>query len=136
MMSVDDARQGGLVVVGGDVRRLRPDQLIGGDALAGLGHAGETKVGAVGKDRGEQRVFIVVRFAGSHVGEGLCEAGRARDLVKELSDAHPRHETVDACSKLLGGDGFVGTHRGDRKLAVLEGDAFDLTAPEAVGKLL
>ena len=133
---VDDARQSSLVIVGADVGRLRPDELIGGDALAGLGHAGETEVGAVSQNRGQKSVFIVVLFAGPHVGECMVKTGRARDLVEELGDAHPRHQTVDPRRKLLGRGGFIGAHRGDRELAVLEGDAFDLTALEAVCKLL
>jgi hypothetical protein len=51
-------------------------------------------------------------------------------------DADPRHKAVDPRGELRGGDGFVGTHRGDRQFAVFKRHAFDLAGPEPVRKFL
>lgn len=123
---------GGVVVVWRDVGRFRPDELVGGDTLARVGHARDAEIRAVGENGGQQGVLVVVRLASLHVSEGEGKAGRASDLMEQLSNADARHQPVDPRGERLGGDGLLGADGRDRQLTIFQRHAFNPTLREAM----
>ena len=58
MMGVDDPRQRRFIGVVSDEGVRRPDQLVSGHALAGLGHARQAQIGGVGENGRQQCVLV------------------------------------------------------------------------------
>src|SRR5271165_7412715 len=56
VMRIDDPDQRRLIRLRSDISVGGPDQLVPGYALAGLGHARQPQIGAIGQDGGEKSV--------------------------------------------------------------------------------
>ena len=135
-MRVDQDRERAVVAVFPDIGVLRPDQLVAGHALAGRGHAREPEIGAIGEDSREQRIGVVAPPSGSQVGEAGEEAGFAGDIVEQLGDPDPRHQSVDAVAQGLGLDVGIGPDRRDLQPAIDQSDAFEPTVRQVVCEVL
>ena len=64
-------------------------------APAGLGHALEAQVDAVGQERGEQRPPLAGRQPGLQVREAAGEAGPAIDLLEQVGDPDPGQHAIE-----------------------------------------
>ena len=81
-MRVDEEGQRRAVAVVADIGVMGPEELIARDALTRRRHARQAEIGRIGEDRGEQRVFIGTRLAGTQVGERRKKAGFLRHLMQ------------------------------------------------------
>ena len=136
VVGVDDPRQRRLIGVVSDEGVRRPDQLVSGHALAGLGHARQAQIGGVGENGREQCVLVRTGLSGTQVGEGSEEAGVAGDLVQELCHPDFRQHGVDPVRENVGFGRRPEPHRADVQPVVPHLHAFQLAALETMREAL
>jgi hypothetical protein len=71
MMSVDNGAKRRPISFLAQIPGMNPGELCLGHALRCIGHAFQTKIGAIGKDSGEQRALVFDRLARTKIGKGI-----------------------------------------------------------------
>jgi len=133
VVDIDDGGAGGDIIFGADMPLRHVEEVMVGEAARRVGHAGETEVGAVGEDSGQQRRSVGGRVAGAHVRETVAELGPAVQVAQNLGDPRARQHAVEPDREAARGvwDGRLGA--GDVKLAVFDLDAVEFAARGAGG---
>jgi hypothetical protein len=93
-----------------------------------IGHAGETKIRAVG----EQRRFVGGGIAGAQMYEPIGESGPPIDIAQILGDPGARQHPVRPKGQIARGLRNDGRGAGDEELAVLNLATVEFSAPSAV----
>ena len=128
VVRVDDGGPRGDVVVVADVPLRHIDQVVVADAVRRVGHAGETKIGAVREHRGQECRLVRCRVAGAQMREAIGEASPGIDVAQELGDAHPRQHAVEPDRQIARRFRHGRLHACDVERAVLDLDAVEFAA--------
>nr|BAM13942.1 hypothetical protein [Pseudomonas sp. K-62] len=102
LLPVDEAAERQPVGFLADMPVRRPGELAEAGDAAGLGHARQAEVQAVGQHAGQDRAGVGRRHAGLQVGEAVREPRPVRDLRQEVGDADTRQHGVEPARQGFG----------------------------------
>ena len=135
-MRIDDPDQRRLVRLRSDIGVGGPHQLVPGHALAGLGHARQPQIGAIGQDGGEKSVLVIAGLTGPDVGECGGKTCRTVDLMQQFGDPYARHHCVEPIGQRFRFGRGDGLQRRDVQPLVTHFDTFKLAPLQALREAL
>src|SRR3546814_5522937 len=99
-MSIDGAGPGRGIGLLANGPVVHPGELTHGDAAAGLCHAGQPEIDAVGENGREQCCPVLWSAAATLVDEAIAETDPAVDLQQQVGDLDPGQRSEEHTSEL------------------------------------